>query len=74
MPKPIYVDFNKDFYENTYDKVSWYNCPNCRSKNISIYSNYCADCGVKLIWNKAEYESLCKDDDCEDLIHSAESF
>ena len=34
---------------------NWFECPKCKETMITIGSNYCPDCGVKLKWiNKEE--------------------
>lgn len=33
-----------EFYGN------FFTCPNCGSKFIFGVSNYCSDCGIKLLW------------------------
>jgi rRNA maturation endonuclease Nob1 len=80
MAEIVFVEYSRDFYENTYDKFSWYSCPSCDSHYILSDFYFCPMCGSKIIWNKEQFIQHCKQEEldrenyCNDLIHGSESF
>jgi len=48
----IDISASKDFSDKAELYCNGYVCPKCKDINVRLKSNYCHNCGVKLIWIK----------------------
>lgn len=54
---------NVKYYFSDDEYIHWFECSNCKCNKIVYKSNYCPNCGKKLIWsNKEDMKDLINND------------